>query len=367
MCHFCHRLKINPTAPPHSSENCRDPRNQFSKFHTQQSSQQPSSHQPSSQQPSSHQPSSQPSRLVGIPWRYGHGPEAVQKHASKHDIRPTSSHATSGHAFSLSKYYNKIAKIVPVSSSDPSCVFYVVNPRGCVQVMKDLQTKNSKQSYALVLAANAGRPGGSCSKPDGKHFVPDIEALTSGQTYSTQEESVLSTLALINPPATTNAMKSLYLQYGMRDASGSDTLTHQRVDYTEAEPIDYLNAWSTIWNHYDSAVLLVVACAPNAGSCPKNHSSTMRRTYNEKLSKKYSLFLLALEYTVYASLLEAKKNGYLIVIIPAVGCGIYAGDHKDRISSDFKSLLNRVINGNFSNGSSMESITGLTIVFVTLE
>ena len=347
MCHFCHRFMMNPTAPPHSSENCRNPRNQFSKFNKQQSS---------------HQPSSQPSRLAGIPWRYGHGPEAVQNYVSNHDLRPPFSHA-----FSLSKYHNKIAEIVPVSSSDPSCVSHVVNPRGCVQVMKDLQTRNSKQAYALVLAANAGCPGGSCSKADGMHFVPDINALTSGQTYSTQEESVLSTLALINLPATTNAMKSLYLQYGMRDASGSDTITHQEVDYANAEPINYLNAWSTIWDHSDSAVLLVVACAPNAGSCPKNHSSTMRRTYNEELAKNYSLFLLALEYTVYASLLEAKRNGYLIVIIPVVGCGIYVGDHKDRISSDFKSLLNRVINGTFSNGSSMESITGLIIVFVTLE
>jgi len=31
MCYFCHTLDNNPGAPPHKSENCRDPRNSYSK------------------------------------------------------------------------------------------------------------------------------------------------------------------------------------------------------------------------------------------------------------------------------------------------------------------------------------------------
>ena len=30
MCHFCHKLKNNLSAPPHRSINCRDSRNNFS-------------------------------------------------------------------------------------------------------------------------------------------------------------------------------------------------------------------------------------------------------------------------------------------------------------------------------------------------
>ena len=332
MCHFCHRLGMKPDAPDHRSKNCRDSRNQFSKYYKS-----------SSHQPSSHQPSSQPSRLAGIPWKHGHGSEAVQNYASRHGLGPTSSHATSSHAtsshatsshassshatsshassshatsshatssratsshatsshatssraFSLIEYHHQIGKIYSILPSDPSRVFHVTNPRGCVQVMKDLN-KLVPAPITLVLASNSGRPGGSCSRRNGRNFVPDIEALTSGKHYKTNEESVLSTLALESPPAILNAMEGLYLQYGMCDASGSDTLTRQGIDYTIAEPPEYQKAWTSIWiDSNKSSVLLVAACAPNVGEHPKDPMSTMRRTYSEKLAQHFDLFRLA--------------------------------------------------------------------------
>lgn len=33
MCYWCHTLKHNPTASPHQSVNCRDPKNDFSSAH----------------------------------------------------------------------------------------------------------------------------------------------------------------------------------------------------------------------------------------------------------------------------------------------------------------------------------------------
>ena len=233
--------------------------------------------------------------------------------------------------------------------------------------MKDLN-KLVPAPITLVLASNSGRPGGSCSRRNGRNFVPDIEALTSGKHYKTNEESVLSTLALESPPAILNAMEGLYLQYGMCDASGSDTLTRQGIDYTIAEPPEYQKAWSSIWiDSNKSSVLLVAACPPNVGVHPKDPMSTMRRTYSEKLAQHFDLFRLALEYTVYASLQEAKYHDYPMVIMPAVGCGIYAGDHKVRIISIFMKLLKEVCEGRFSDGTKKPPIPGLSIVFVTLE
>lgn len=345
MCHFCHNLRNNLFAPDHRSENCRDLKNTHSKYYKPQPQPQPQRHL----------------ALMGIPCRPG---------SMRDDSTfPTSRTSRTYHASLHVTFKDQLRKVTaPTDPYSPSRVFQVTHKEGSVGVLMILQSSFPQQAFAVVLAGNAGRIGGGCSKLEGSSFVPDAIALMH-RGYKTQEESVLSDLASQNMQATMDTM--MEFNYGLCDPSGTNSTTKQGVDYTCANPCDYQKAWCSWWfpNPASNPVLLIAACAPNAGKCPSKDTSTMKRTFNRTLSdpKNVKLFRLAVEHCVYAALKEAKNAGYTMVIIPGVGCGIYAGLHKDYIKNEFMPLLIDVSNGRFCDGSNMEAVTGLTIVYVKLD
>mmetsp|Transcript_9110 Transcript_9110/g.21562 ORF Transcript_9110/g.21562 Transcript_9110/m.21562 type:complete len:818 (+) Transcript_9110:275-2728(+) len=83
---------------------------------------------------------------------------------------------------------------------------------------------------AILIAGNAGRPGGACRGPSGQHEPAKLHA-----GHNTQEEDLVSNWLLCLPEAERRqAFGRITKAWGLTDPSGLSNSTVQGVDYTSA-------------------------------------------------------------------------------------------------------------------------------------
>lgn len=139
------------------------------------------------------------------------------------------------------------------------------------------------------------------------------------------------------------------------------TNTIQEVDYTNAEPYQYADAWvvrnaylsEKVINQSDSnneynfdktyLTTLVFVAGPNCGSKGSTINSSMSRTYNTKMKEDYNEFVKGVEATLFAGLYAMAAEGCTIALLAYVSAGIYAGSYQREIQKDFKSIVNKVL------------------------
>ena len=95
---------------------------------------------------------------------------------------------------------------------------------------------------AILIAGNAGRPGGACRGPSGQHEPAKLHA-----GHNTQEEDLVSNWLLCLPEAERRqAFGRITKAWGLTDPSGLSNSTVQGVDYTSAgaPPRIYADAWA---------------------------------------------------------------------------------------------------------------------------
>ena len=211
------------------------------------------------------------------------------------------------------------------------------------EVSESLRLPSGK--VAILVAANSGRPGGSCRDHGGLSRGVHAE-------HKTQEEDVVSSWLACMPcgegrEAEFNRISNAW---GLLDATGTGTQTKQGIDYTVAgvSPQVYADAWllgsaaapvpiSTKRNNgafcTDAAdrlnVMLIFCAAPNA-SRPRAYakeSSSMKRTFCAAAADGRDFFECGRAWAVHAALCAARDAGAAIVVMPYVGGGLYAGPH----------------------------------------
>ena len=235
-------------------------------------------------------------------------------------------------------------------------VIMVEDPFGTVGYAASLGTRCK---IGVMVAANSGRPGGSIGKA--LEVIPTIDHGTAKRGFNgelkTQEESVVSEWLYGECGGDRECGERLFRSticglWGQRARQSPQTI--QGVDYTNADAAAYGDAWVVRDAKLQSrgrtdnvTATLVFVAGPNAQSEPRvpendEDYGSMYYTANQKAARSYGEFKKGVEASVRAGLLAMQSEGITHALVAYVSGGIYAGDHKDKIRSDFQSLVSDV-------------------------
>lgn len=253
-------------------------------------------------------------------------------------------------------------------------VSIVKHPLGTTGYAADVVAKNQRAKVGVMVAGNSGRPAGAIGDPLGN--IPTIIHNTAWRAYEgnlkTQEESVVAEWLYGEYPDNNlqqeRAREMLFRSticglWGQKKRQSKETI--QGVDYTEARPDQYADAWvvrdAKLRHSYGAELraTLVFVAGPNAHprdppSRPSEYGS-MWSTVNKltlphrERSKTgaadpYEFFKECVEASVRAGLMAMGEENVTHALVARVSCGVYAGEHKRRINDEFRDLVETVAN-----------------------
>ena len=250
--------------------------------------------------------------------------------------------------------------------------------------------RNTNYKVGILIASNAGRPGGALGKIDGSGLSGNYN-----KYYKTQEESIIASWLQAEEYLWNKKQKkmgtkllfqpnNLFRQYlgdlnkngrpwGMIDADSTSVKTIQMIDFTIPfhtkdgkskieQAKNYAFAYSinnkpisnTLRKKY-RYVNLVFVYGPNVSADGHRTGSTSRtkvRSYQH--SKDYPVFKLSVKEALRAGLINMCQSKVDIAILAKVSGGIYAGKgsptHK-QINEDYDSIINEILSEEYPAGS----------------
>lgn len=211
----------------------------------------------------------------------------------------------------------------------------------------------------VLIAANSGLPCGQIGR-DGHGSERTLNC-------KTQEESIMANVLLTQFGDQYEQHQAFMKQsfervWGMIDGpTGGSTQTIQGIDFTKADrpeayaqvyvlgdckisPIKESSANSKQLDQkasYD--VTLFFADSVNANQSIGTPTGTMRRTLNARSIHDYDFFVECIKTKLRSSLDAMIAEGITHPILAKLSCGIYAGNHKDRINAEFEGILAQVL------------------------
>jgi len=257
--------------------------------------------------------------------------------------------------------------------------------------------KGSGLKIGLLIAGNAGRPGGGLGKVDGTGLEANFT-----ESFRTQEEDVVSHWLLaeqyhherVNGQGTFDA-DTVFRQnlgdmapggrpWGMKypstkvGAPGSThtlqrrNFTHPFYDSKKGERMDQRDNYNfayTLTNkpisNYSGKkttkmVDLVFVYGPNVAYRGKSPNSTGTRTlvHSYQYPRDYDVFRESVKMTLRAGLREMARNGNQIAILAPISGGIYSGKGTStnaRINSEYEQIINELLNEDYTPGVKLGS------------
>ena len=227
---------------------------------------------------------------------------------------------------------------------------------------------------AILVAANAGRPGGACRSLSGQFDPAKLHA-----DHETQEEDIVSNWLLCLPEAERQqAFGRISYKWGLKEASGQSPATVQGVDYTSAgAPARvYADAWAlggsgevvsggaksggafSMLPEDRVRAQLVFCAAPNSRK-PARRADPMARTFSAQAHADRAYFEEGRAWAVYAALIAARDAGSTVVVMPYIGGALYAGPfaREDDLQSTFRAGVNAVLEfGRLPGGAQLEPL-----------
>ena len=85
---------------------------------------------------------------------------------------------------------------------------------------------------------------------------------------------------------------------------------------------------------------LYFVAGPNVGTSSR---SSTKRTFNQLALQSYDVFKDGVRHAVRTGLLAMAHSGCDVVLLAGVSTGIYSGPYKDRIRSEYASLVNDLL------------------------
>jgi len=244
---------------------------------------------------------------------------------------------------------------------------------GLTSVGWELHTAHPEARIGTMVAGNSGRPGGSCGKRD---FACELHA-----RHKTQEEDVVSNWLLTHNHNTASKNASteefastIARRWGMSSEDATSTATRQGVDYSQARPQEYADAWTvrdvllsakttTVAKRYrfeaQYPTTLCFVAGPNVG-VRKTPTGSTARTFNHAIgTQDYATFREAVKYALMAGLRAMAAEGCTVALVAGVSCGMYAGPLKQRIRAEYATLIEEVLAGGL--GTCFESVVYTTL------
>jgi len=286
-------------------------------------------------------------------------------------------------------YYNKLIDInitAPVDTTKPATLIKEINKHNPQEYVKTQEyinkytLKDGKYYHVgILIAGNAGRPGGSLGKMNGSGVVGKKWEDT---TFTTQEESIVSSWIRAENKITARFdPNKLFINtlgknaingnrpWGMLN-TGKSTLvdTIQGHKYTEELTPRHEKKYSFSHavlnvpfmdnkeNVLNSRVSLFFGFGPNiAFSGRSNYGSGARtKIIYYDYDKHYMLFRNCVKAVYRANLANMIMCGVNVAIMAPISGGIYAktrsGNTKRQINSEYKKILEEVLNETYPNG-----------------
>jgi hypothetical protein len=344
MCFFCHIDKYgkglghNPDAPPHRAENCRDSRNEHSRYFHKQTSAKPVAARAASVAVAK----TAPTRRAALP--------SIPSFAH---VSPRADPAQRGCTYANAALAGGV-----------DCVCVVPLEGGATTVGRKLHDSDPSKRIGTMIAANSGRPGGAVGARGG------VVRSKVHSGHKTQEEDIVSNWLLTAAGTDGAAQDHLFCgtineRWGMVDIASYDPGTLQDVNYVDAtEPTEYGDAWTVgetrlspkVFNHstgtywYDTAnafpTTLVFSAGPNAG-CAQLPTGSTARTLNREANENYDFFRECVKETIRTGLDAMVSEKCTIALVARISCGIYAGPegspHRRRINREFDCIVNELL------------------------
>ena len=234
----------------------------------------------------------------------------------------------------------------------------VKHERGAVGYARALYRTLNKgrainEKIGLMIAGNNGRPGGSVG--EGLMSIPIVNQgmVNSGVRFElkTQEESVVSdwldAVAGSEHEARSRVFRSTICGLWGQKARGSPE-TIQGVNYrTSTDDADYDRAWvvrdANLEHDGECTATLVFVAGPNANRSAGKPGGSMRETFSQKAHDDYVFFKKCVSLSVRAGLLAMREEKVTHALVAYVSGGLYAGEHKKQIRSEFKGLVEKLV------------------------
>ncbi len=197
----------------------------------------------------------------------------------------------------------------------------------------DARTKAVRDGLrpATLVAANGGLPGGGTNK-NGKY----VESGNPQQEEASMKKLIEELNA--NTDGKTYVEQYLMPRWGLYE-TGTDTI--QGINYTTCDPKAHSRVLADVETHVG---FWTFVAAPNASGAGKPGNS-MRRTRSDKAARNFSFHREGVKQSVIGFLAACadKKNRRVLPIICLIGCGVYAGVHKKRITECFPFIVNEAL------------------------
>lgn len=208
------------------------------------------------------------------------------------------------------------------------------------------------------------------------------EIICNNPSYRTQEESTIAVIqkACSDPQYTNkrllNANGTLKIPWGLVhpiDPDPKSVRTFQGVDYQrKTNPRStfqkYARAYSIATRAYgtvgrervDYDCVAVFTAGPNVAargrSRGRSRMSATLRTFDYEAADDRKKFEKGVLDAIYAMLLEMRKRGVTIAIVPGISTGLYAGEYQTYILINYERLVNEAIDILYTTPQKMGSI-----------
>ena len=219
---------------------------------------------------------------------------------------------------------------------------------------------------AVVIAGNAGRPGGALRSLDGKILWEKVH-----ENHRTQEEAVLSNAILSMLGLCTCRCEysvgsieewfssNISNEFGLLDPRGTGYQTVQGIDYTDVSLSPEAYSWPLApgavtrltprnertrrmfkdikGKSYRTLMVFTAGPVANNDLGPGNGislQSSVLRTYSAPAAENYLYYRTAVMYAAYAALMECTHKGAKNVLLPFISGGLYA--IRDRVGTKEK-------------------------------
>lgn len=237
------------------------------------------------------------------------------------------------------------------------------HPDGAAGVARAYLQNHPQALIAMGIAGNSGKPGGGLQDAQYQFNSSQVNPKAKGQEEGLFSEWLINECGIGNPAQQILFSNTVQGQWGFTYGQ-IGRVTKQGRDYTQTtNPADYKDAWPlsnipifpnpnnpTIGNPNSPKVGYVIVAGPN--TCANANDTTgqgsMANTLNALALSNYTFFKECVKQTLVALFVSAKAEGYDVMLVPQISCGIYAGPWRNAMTGLGK--------GGFSQGDFMREI-----------
>ena len=245
---------------------------------------------------------------------------------------------------------------------DPARPIIMPHPEGAAGLARDYLLNNPEALIALGIAGNSGKPGGGLQNAHYQFNSAQVNRKARGQEEALFSEWLINECGAGNSADQRDLFENTVQgQWGFTYGQ-TGKITIQGRDYTLlTRPEGYKDAWPLSNIPIDQSgrkVGYIIAAGPNtcANANDKTGEGSMANTLNARALTDYAFFKECVRQTLITLFISARAEGYDVMLVPQISCGIYAGPWKDAMTGTWQDPVTGMIHSDFSQGDFFREI-----------